>query len=205
MSTYNFSENFVSFSEWTKEYCREHDKKIILKNTKKLKFEGGNCAGWCDGDTLSIATKAPLAAETYCHEFAHMTQAVEKSPLWETKNLFWDDLQKNKIDVKSYHSILETIELERDCEKRSLKFSKEWELFDNDLYAQLANAYLYYYQYVFLKRKWFPSSQIYNPIIVDLMPTKLLPADTFKKIDMDLMHVYDLCVPPNSKFHKKIK
>lgn len=203
MSTYNFSENFREFSEWTKEYCKEHDKKIILKKAKILRFEGGNCAGWCDGDTLAIATLAPLAAETYCHEFAHMTQAVDKSPVWRDNVVFFGDLMENKVCVSSFFSVMEVIELERDCEKRSLQLSKKWGLFDNELYAQLANAYLYYYHYVFLKKTWFPSSQIYNPIIVDLMPKTLLPAKHFNKINMDLMHVYDMCVPPNSKFHKK--
>ena len=132
-----------------------------------------------------------------------MTQAVENSPVWEKGGLLWDHLNKQTICVETYIPVMETIELERDCEKRSLKFSKDWQLFDNELYAQWANAYLHYYQYVFLKKIWYASSQIYNPIIIDLMPKKLLPVKYFNKINMDLMHVYDMCVPPDSKFHIK--
>jgi hypothetical protein len=197
------SKNFVPFFEWVEDYCRQHGKKITIVNSSKINFFGGACSGWCDGNEIALAARGPLFEETFVHEFSHLTQAVEEIELWKEDFSFWTDLQKGRIAADSYFSVLEIIALERDCEARSLAFSKKWNLFDNKIYAQRANTYLYYYQYVFLSRFWSNSAGIYcNPELISSMPEKLLPMKEFLKIDMERMMAFELSLGKGSKLKK---
>lgn len=198
------SKNFVPFFEWAEDYCRKHNKKITIADSAKIKFAGGACGGWCDGNEIAIAGRGLLFEETFVHEFAHLTQAVEESKLWKEEFSFWEELEKGKVSAASYLSLLEIIALERDCEKRSIALSKKWNLFDNKIYAQRANVYLYFYQYVFTNRFWGSSGGIYcSPDLIKSMPEKLVPMKEFLKIDMERMLVFDLSLGKGS-LKKKI-
>ncbi len=199
----NKSENFIRFFEYAQEYLEIHNKKLELFNSRNINFDGSKCAGWCDGKTIAVATKNTISNEVFVHEFSHMNQAVELSPLWKKDYKFWNFLEKKTFSPKNWEFVMEVIALERDCELRSLKHSKKWGLFDNELYAQRANLYLYFYQYVFLKQKWAASTGIYNPILINEMPKKILPLSKFSNIDMNLMKLFDDCLTPNGKFYTK--
>lgn len=197
------SENFTKFFDWTTDYLLDHGKKAVIVNKRNIDFAGSKCSGWCDGEEIVAARKNPLFEQVYCHEFSHMTQAVEKSPLWKDEYDFWDLFEKDQISPRAWDSIMEIIALEYDCEKRSLAFSKQWNLFDNEKYAQQANLYLFYYQYVFLKRQWIDSTSIYHPLILDQMPKKLVNLGEFNSINMKLMSLFDECLDKNGKFYTK--
>jgi len=195
--------NFIRFFEYAQEYLELHNKKLELFNSRNINFQGGKCSGWCDGKTLAVATKNSIVEEVFVHEFSHMNQAIEFSPFWKKDYKFWNILDKKKFSPKNWDFVMEVIALERDCELRSLKHSKKWDLFDNELYAQRANLYLYFYQYVFLKQDWVSSSGIYNPILIEEMPKKILPLSNFSFINMDLMKLFDECLLPSGKFYTK--
>jgi hypothetical protein len=195
--------NFIRFLEYAKEYLEVHNKKLELFNSRNINFDGGKCAGWCDGKTIAIATKNSIVEEVFAHEFSHMNQAVESSPLWKENYKFWNLLDKQNFSPKNWQFVMEIIALERDCEIRTIKHSKKWNLFDNAIYAQRANLYLYFYQYVFLKQKWVSSTGIYNQVLIDEMPEKILPLSNFSVIDMDLMKLFDECLMPSGKFYTK--
>lgn len=170
-----------------------HGKKLTVAKKKNIIFDSGKCSGWCDGQEIMIAGKNPLFEETFVHEFSHLTQAIELSPLWRNDYRFWDDLDAGKLDVDSWDSIMDIILLERDCERRAIKFSKKWDLFDNHIYAQRANLYLFYYHYVYLKGEWFPSTNLYSyPPLLQMMPRQLVSISEFKTINMNMMKLYDL-------------
>ncbi len=197
------SKNFVPFFEWSQDFLKKHNKKLIIKNSRNISFDNGKCSGWCDGKEMAVARHNPLFEQVYVHEFSHMNQAIEESPLWKDDYLFWTHLQNNKVGIKSWDSITDLIALERDCEKRALKISDKWRLFDNEKYSQQANLYLYYYQYVFLKRKWVPSNTIYNKKLVAMMPTKILPVSKFKTVNMDIMMLFEQCLDKKGKYFAK--
>ena len=194
---------FANFFQYAQEYLQEHNKKLELTAARNISFDGGKCSGWCDGQTLAVATKNPIAEEVFVHEFSHMNQAVEDSPLWQKSYKFWGLLERKKLALSNWQYVMEVIALERDCELRALKHSKQWHLFDNALYAQRANLYLYFYHYVFIKHKWLTSTGIYNPILVEAMPKKILPLEHFSKIDMNMMKLFDDCLLPKGKFYNK--
>ena len=197
------SDNFIDFFNWTVDFLADNNKKVTIVNQRHIEFDGGKCSGWCDGSEIVAARKNPLFEQVYAHEFAHMTQAIEQSPLWKEDYNFWNLIEKGSLSANNWHDVMEIIELERDCERRSLLFSKKWRLFDNEDYAQKANLYLFYYQYVFLTGKWIDSTSIYHPLILDKMPKKLLPAASFNTINMPLMQLFDDCLSKKGKFYKK--
>lgn len=195
--------NFSEFLEWSKSFLSKNGKKITIKNSRNICFDGGKCSGWCDGNEMVVAKKNPLFKQVYCHEFSHMTQAIEDIPIWNKELIFWDKIQKQTIMPRDWADVMEVIELERDCEKRTINLSKKWQLFDNEQYAQQANLYLFYYQYVFLKKKWVDSTSIYHPLLIQEMPKVIKPLNTFNSINMELMALYDECLEKNGKFFKK--
>ena len=195
--------NFIEFFEWAQAYLDKHNKCIQLVNRQNISYESGKCSGWCDGQTIAVAIKNPLAEEVFVHEFCHMNQAIEKSQFWKEDYDFWTLLEKKQLDIKHWDKIMDVIALERDCEKRALALSKKWSLFDNEDYAQKANAYLFYYHFIFLKQKWMDSTSIYHPFILEEMRKKLLPLNYFNDINMELMNLYNDCLDKKGKFYKK--
>jgi hypothetical protein len=193
------SPNFQKFFDWSKQYLAKHDKKVFVVNTKTVKMDGVRCGGWCEDDKIVVAFKSRMFEETYTHEFSHMQQNVQNSPYWTDTSLFWRHLAKDKVAMNSWDSVLAIIALERDCERRALKHSENWNLFDNADYAKHANIYLHFYQYVFLKRKWNNSTNIYRPELLELMPEKLKPISSFANIDMKLMGVFEECLGKRKK------
>ena len=197
----NCSPNFQKFFDWSVSYLEKHGKRLVIASSKTISFNGVKFGGWCDGEELAIAFKNQLFEQTYVHEFSHMQQAVEGSPYWKDTSLFWRHLEKDKVAINSWDSVLDVISLERDCEKRAITHSRKWQLFDNEEYARNANLYLYYYQYVFLKRKWVNSPCIYHPLILQRMPEKILPISSFKTIDMGLMGLFEDCLDKRGRFN----
>lgn len=193
--------NFIEFFEWTTDYLAQHNKKLTVVNQRNVDFGDSKCSGWCDGDQIVIARKNPLFEQVYCHEFAHMMQAVEGSPFWKSDYKFWDALEKKNVKLKDWKNLMEVLLLEHDCEKRSLALSKKWSLFDNQQYAQQANLYLFYYHYIFLKRKWMDSTSIYHPILLQSMPKKLASSNKLNTINMELMDLFDQCLEKGGVFY----
>lgn len=186
------SPNFLKFYDWSQKYLKEHNKTCRISNSKSIRHKSGKCAGWCDGNHIEVAFKNLLFEETYVHEFSHMQQAVENCQAWQDyDSSFWDDLEKKKITLDTWKSILSIISLEHDCESRSIQHSKKWKLFDNKQYARKANVYLYYYQYLFVRGKWITSTGIYKPYLIDLMKDKLVNLEELDRIDMSMMRIYD--------------
>jgi hypothetical protein len=198
------SKNFKDFFDWSIHYLEKHNKKVVIVNAKCVREDGNKYGGWCDGDEIVVARKMPKFEETYVHEFSHMNQAVENSPLWDVGDKFWRQLQRKTLQISSWEEVIKIISLERDCERRSILHSKQWDLFDNESYAQNANLYLYYYQFVFLKRQWMPSPTIYHPFLVNEMPKKLMPLSSFKSINMPLMMLFNECLDKKGKHYGKL-
>jgi hypothetical protein len=199
------SKNFKDFFYWSVNYLAKHDKKVIISNTRYVKINGDvACSGWCDGYEMVVAAKNPLFERVYVHEFSHMNQAVEKCPHWdESDNTLWEHLAQKKVQIRSWDAILNTITLERDCERRSINHAKQWDLFDVERYAQNANVYLYYYHYIFLKQAWANHKNIYHPVLMREMPTKLLPLSNFKSINMDMMKLFEECLDRKGRYYRK--
>jgi hypothetical protein len=193
--TADCSPKFKKFFSYALDYLKDNNKELVIHPGEKIKYleDPSECTGWCDGDSIEIARELKLFEETFVHEFCHMMQAVEDTYLWNQhqKCTFWDDLHSCDDNITFWNETYKTIRLERDCEKRVLDVNKIWELFDGELYAKQANAYLYFYHYVYLTRRWDLATTLYCDEILNVMPSKLLTPQQLKTINMDIMLVYD--------------
>ncbi len=198
------SPNFQKFFDWSFDYLVKHNKNLTIVNTATVKLDDNKrCMGWCDSYEIMLGRKNPLFEKVYVHEFSHMTQNVEKAFEGSNYSLFWDHMDAGTLDPFSYKHVLEVIDLERDCEARALKFSDKWDLFDREEYCKQANLYLYYYQYLFLTKKWVKTTTIYRPQLMAQMPPQLVPMSHFKFINMDMMKLFHDCLIPKGEFYKK--
>jgi len=186
----NCSYNFVQFYHYTKKYCDKHNKKITIVDKENLNY-GGKCNGWCDGNEMVVAYRSILFEEVYCHEFSHIVQCSKNIPLWNS-TFNWETLKNKRTLLKNWPKFFDIIQLERDCEARTLQYSKKYNLFNPKQYGKRANIYLYFYQYVFLKQKWIDSQQLFqSDLIYRRMPQQLARVRDLQRIDMNLMQLYD--------------
>lgn len=99
------------------------------------------------------------------HESCHMDQDFDKTISQEIKNkwisaaeAFFDWLEgKKQMNTTQLDNVINTIvELEKDCEIRSVAFIEKWNLpIDIDEYIRSANLYLYMHQIYKEQRKFY--------------------------------------------------
>lgn len=149
------------------------------------------------------------------HESSHMDQWIEAVDCWNYSDpndpeLFDRALTSGKVDPIAFkHCIDKLILLEADCEIRALNKINNFNIsIDPKVYAQKANAYIYFYHYIYQYKKWYSIGQEpYNtPSIVSQMPTTLhAKASDYLKITADIMGLYE-CVynkPSKTKTFKR--
>lgn len=156
--------------------------KISLHPTEKLKLGNIESTGWADKNELRVATGGdmPLWLGVFVHETCHLDQNAA-NPEWVEECeralglidewLGGTNYSKSRIS----NSIGKIVELEWDCEKRSIAKIKKYGLPINiDEYCQMANAYILGYYWTLKNRKWCKKSYN-NSKIWSLMPKRLIP------------------------------
>ncbi len=193
----NTNKECMAFLDYALDFAEKYNKKIEFRNVKYLLINRKEaCTGYADEEGLVVAYQSDKnsiwkAFETFIHEFCHLEQEAEDSDEW--KNWRWFDFS-NKFDPFAYENVMSVIALERDCEKRAIKYINKYKMFDSAPYAKEANAYLYFQQFCFLKGKWFSLKQnqkLYEEF-VDIMPEKLIPLKNFWNIDMQVMQKFEI-------------
>lgn len=113
------------------------------------------------------------------HEYCHMQQFIEKSPLWITLDEFekfekWlghESIDHNEL-ITAWTKI---VMLEADCEKRVVNLIADLDLpLDVNTYSRRANSYLFFYQWVLKNRKWYKTAPYEIESIVNMMPFRML-------------------------------
>jgi hypothetical protein len=176
------SKNDKMFIELVKNGCKKHKVSCKLKDVNYLKPTPTiRCTGYFDDEsrTLQVAMKQRDAFEILVHEYSHLTQWIDKVPVYTKANKYllavdeWiagTDLPEIVIDT----AIQGIVDLELDNEKRSAKLIDKYGLsVDKESYVKKANAYLYFYHWMRKTRKWCsPNNPPYrNKNIVAAMPT----------------------------------
>lgn len=97
----------------------------------------------------------------FIHESCHMDQYLENKAesikIDSSYNIFYGWLEgKNSFTYKEVEvAVNKVIEYELDCEKRSVEKIKKYNLpIDIKAYKKIANSYLYFIRFSFLKREW---------------------------------------------------
>jgi len=178
--------------------CIKNKINFRLEYAEQVDTNNIPCSGYFDEKSLVVATKKKNIQDwldILIHESCHLDQFIEKSKVWtpDELGLFvvegW--IQNKKISskkaIEAFHN---TILLELDCEKRTVKKIKKYKLKVNiDLYIQKANAYLYGYGVSYKKKVW-PNRPYEKAFIINKMPKKFLKAEEYFNIPDDILSLY---------------
>lgn len=186
------------FIKHVKQECKKHNVKCILKNTKTVKLDGSSrCSGYFDEESLVVAMNRPDAMQILVHEYGHLTQWVDQCKIWvcSTNQQSHDKLYRwlagEEIkNIEQAISICRDVEL--DNEKRSVKIIKKFNLdIDIDSYIKKANAYIQFYNYLLISRRWCnPSNTPYkNNRLVEAMSTKFNM--DYQKLSKKLLKIFE--------------
>jgi hypothetical protein len=160
-----------------------NEKGVVIRTSEQPRISYGEgsemmCSGYfieTPRAELGIAMGKPWQewAPILLHECCHAAQWSENSELW--KNMmykgrdivdYFDEYINGKVfDVNEYgENFIEKItksikDVEFDCEKRVVELIKENKIdIDLDVYIKKANAYVWYYDYAFENKIWYPNN-----------------------------------------------
>lgn len=187
------------FAEFIGRSILKYHKKIRLSfyPTETLVQGKIESTGWADNKELRVATAGDIGVwlGVFVHETCHLDQGIER-PEWmdtcEKAVGIVDDwlAGKNYTKKKVEEAIHRVIELEWDCEKRSISKIKRNKLPVNiKEYIQMANAYILGYHWTLDSRKWCKKSY-QNTKVWKSMPTKLMSPSTAHYPTSKLMEVF---------------
>lgn len=169
--------------------------KLSFVPQKHLITGKATSVGWADDKELRIATKRPVSTwiDVFVHETCHLDQQLQR-PAWHSRKeealgKLDDWLAGKRVDyIERY--ILEVIELEWDCEKRSLrKIARNKLPVDRKQYAQMANAYIIGYHWTLANRKWCKKSYETTKVW-SRMPSSLVSLKTALTPPQKLINLY---------------
>jgi len=177
----NKTKKELAFIQFVKDECKTYGVKCSLRPSKYVKMDGNvKCSGWFDEEVpeLVVAMNRPDWIEILAHEYGHLTQWVEQVPIWKKAEVslgkVWEWLDgKNCRTIEKHIAVARDLEL--DNEKRAVKIIKKFELkVDLVHYVKKANAYVQFYNWMLVTRKWSkPKNSPYkNKNLVDAMSNK---------------------------------
>lgn len=162
--------------------------------------KAGNCSGEFtlidDIPKLIIATTKNLPdwLEVLIHESCHLDQYLEMGSYEKFKcaDKLFELLENNPYSKELPELIIQTRDIELDCERRSLdkihNYGLLW-LIDPKNYIKKANAYLLFYTYMIQSRRWYDVPPYDIPEIVDNCPDYFL--EDYNDLDVNLREIYD--------------
>ena len=154
--------SYEEFLELVKKDCKANCVKLNITKGKYVKLNSFKCGGYFDGDgdkpMLVVAGGREDFKAILAHEYCHLTQWVDKIKIWdksspslEILNSWLEGEEVKKI--KKHAGICRDLEL--DNEIRSSKIVKKYDLgISVGKYIKRANAYVLFYNYLLVSRKW---------------------------------------------------
>ena len=170
-----------SFVSTVLKKCLKHNVGFHLVPNSYVMADGLKCSGYFDEQELVVAANKKDWLDVLIHESCHFDQFTQKHKLWNLADRDLTTFDKwlggKKTSLKKlYRSVEHVVELEVDCEKRTVKKIKKFNFtFINlEQYIQQANSYFFSYWAAVRDHKWYPMPYN-NPEIVKAMPKHFLP------------------------------
>ena len=176
------------FIEDLRKTCKENGIKLRLENKTGIPYtdndDGMMVNGYFSGEDKELACAVGKDIDLWLtiliHESCHMDQFLENVPAW-TDNVGLEQTDswlsgEDDVDMDQIEEEIRTgIDVELDCEKRSVKKIKQWKLdsiVDVEEYIQKSNAYILFYRWMHKNRSWYKiGKEPYNiKDIVSRMP-----------------------------------
>ena len=171
----------AKFLKDLKTLCEENDIELRLIDEYATRQDGVAIGGSFGGVRKLVLTSCVARPDwlyILVHESCHVDQYLyAHDKMWLAKGNSYDQLDMwlhHKKDRYIKQHLDNVRDLELDCEKRAAKKIKKYNLpIDVKEYVQRANAYIYFFTYLYHSRKW-PSakkSPYAQPAIWQKMPT----------------------------------
>jgi hypothetical protein len=189
----------LNFADFVKKECNSANVKFDLRKSKSIRDGKFTCAGWFTSDKpaeLVVAMNRADALEILVHEYAHMTQWMDGILIWYSAGdsiLYVSRWLENRSVADIDYHIGMVRDMELDNEMRSVDIIKAWNLpIDIDKYIQKANAYLMFYNWLRVSRRWSrPAKSPYtSKAIVESMSTKF--DMNYEKFPPELQELFQL-------------
>jgi hypothetical protein len=181
---FQIPDEYKPFVKSVKRKCKYHKINFMLCPAKWVIFTEDfkeECSGYFDDKykSLVVSCGKPVSdwMPVFIHESSHLDQWVhdKRWKSWEQMCIdFWEYMAGNKMLNKAQVNKLVDvmIELELDCEIRSVEKIKKWALPLNIAeYIKKANIYVYSYR-IMVDYKKFPTGVYYDPKVLDAAPDK---------------------------------
>ena len=173
------TKNDLLFIEHVKSHCKENGIKVILRPTQYIKLSNNiKCSGWFDEEKMELvcAKNRGDFLDILVHEYSHFTQWIDQCEPW-LKGYYGLTYVEEWLSGKEVRNIKKHLassrDLELDNEKRASKLIDKFNLsIDKDNYIKKANAYVQFYNWMYVSRRWSkPGNTPYtNKIIIEAMP-----------------------------------
>lgn len=161
--------------------CADNGVQIVFEPYEKLKNDA--CVGLFDDEEklIRVATKSGRWLTVLTHEFSHLLQNIDNKWTSEEDLSKFEDLWgliegERKLSIGKRRDCCFTAQLcEWDCERRTIDLLKKYRTgIPTEQYAKQANAYIYFYSYIYETSKWYIKSPTLVQEIIDIMPAKLI-------------------------------
>lgn len=159
-----YTKNEFDFINFVKSECEKNGAKHLLVDAPHVTYAPGiDCAGWFESEgrgepELVCSMKRPDWIEILAHEYCHLTQWVDKFPLWDKAIISLDRIDRwlNGEEIENINDDFDVArDLELDNEKRAVKLITKFQLnVDIDMYIRKSNAYVLFYNWLKISRKW---------------------------------------------------
>lgn len=150
-----------------RKYATKHGVKLSLEKSQRVVAKGETCEcnGYFDAEDklMVVAIDKPKNEwlPILIHESCHLDQFIDNNYLWQKWSvgytMFFDWLGGGvELDNKTLKLCAQDIiDCEKDCEMRTIKKIKKYNLDINVRdYIRGANIYLYSFKYMMLSKKW---------------------------------------------------
>lgn len=208
-----------AFTAHVKKICQENHVRLHMPQTKEVICTYGDTqtrfAGFFDdkhpdGPILSVGIGRPFDKwfPIFIHEFNHLMQWLEKSPLYtaldQHPNIYkWFNNEVRLSPRRSEQGTKAVRACELDCEIRTIQMIQERQLpFDTKQYARKSCCYLYLYQFVEKYQFWPECPSQKTSRIVGQMPDTLSPNEA-DYVNDGIMALYEKCYRRELLQHQK--
>lgn len=154
------------FANYVREQVAKENVELVLEDKGYIFADRVRVSGYYDEVKLVCAVGKPVKEwlPILVHEYSHFQQVKKKCWAYQRSFINGEDLSDRFYfwikgakypyeEMKKWMLRLRNFEV--DCERRAVKNIKKHNLpLDVDLYCQQANAYVYFYTYALLERKW---------------------------------------------------